>query len=60
MDERRTDQPIFFAFDPLFLKGESTAQRPLTDRTRAVTMQRLSLSDDTMLPTRITCLENAE
>jgi hypothetical protein len=26
MDEGRTDQPVFFAFDLLFLNGESTAQ----------------------------------
>jgi ATP-dependent DNA ligase len=32
MDEGRTDQLIFFAFDLLFLNGESTAQLPLIKR----------------------------
>jgi ATP-dependent DNA ligase len=32
MDEGRTDQLIFFAFDLLFLNGESTAQLPLIQR----------------------------
>ena len=29
MDEGRTDQLVFFAFDLLFLNGESTARLPL-------------------------------
>jgi len=29
MDEGRTDQLVFFAFDLLFLSGKSTAQLPL-------------------------------
>ena len=32
MDEGRTDQLVFFAFDLLYLNGESTAQLPLTKR----------------------------
>ena len=32
MDEGRTDQLVFFAFDLLFLNGVSTAQLPLTKR----------------------------
>ena len=32
MDEGRTDQPVFFAFDLLFLNGLSTAQLPLIKR----------------------------
>jgi len=32
MDESRTDQLIFFAFDLLFLNGVSTAQFPLIKR----------------------------
>src|SRR4029450_6623319 len=32
MDESRTDQLVFFAFDLLFLNGRSTAQLPLTER----------------------------
>jgi bifunctional non-homologous end joining protein LigD len=32
MDEGRTDQLVFFAFDLLFLNGESMAQLPLTKR----------------------------
>ena len=32
MDEGRTDQLVFFAFDLLFLNGESTAQLPLIER----------------------------
>src|SRR4051812_47264969 len=32
MDEGRTDQLLFFAFDLLFLNGQSTAQLPLTQR----------------------------
>jgi DNA ligase D-like protein (predicted ligase) len=32
MDEGRTDQLVFFAFDLLFLNGESTAQMPLNER----------------------------
>jgi bifunctional non-homologous end joining protein LigD len=32
MDEERTDQLVFFAFDLLFLNGQSTAQLPLTER----------------------------
>ncbi len=32
MDEGRTDQLVFFAFDLLFLNGESTAQLPLLER----------------------------
>ena len=32
MDEGRTDQLVFFAFDLLFLNGESTAQLPLIKR----------------------------
>jgi bifunctional non-homologous end joining protein LigD len=32
MDEGRTDQLVFFAFDLLFLNGESTAQLPLVER----------------------------
>ena len=32
MDEGRTDQLIFFAFDLLFLNGVSTAQLPLVKR----------------------------
>jgi bifunctional non-homologous end joining protein LigD len=32
MDEGRTDQLVFFAFDLLFLNGESTAQLPLIQR----------------------------
>src|ERR1044072_5500864 len=32
MDEGRTDQLIFFAFDLLFLNGASTAQLPLIER----------------------------
>src|SRR5207342_2348396 len=32
MDEGRTDQLIFFAFDLLFLNGQSTAQLPLIER----------------------------
>jgi hypothetical protein len=32
MDEGRTDQLVFFAFDLLFLNGESTAHLPLIER----------------------------
>jgi hypothetical protein len=32
MDESRTDQLVFFAFDLLYLNGESTAQLPLIKR----------------------------
>jgi len=32
MDEGRTDQLVFFAFDLLYLNGESTAQLPLIQR----------------------------
>jgi bifunctional non-homologous end joining protein LigD len=32
MDEGRTDQLVFFAFDLLFLNGQSTAQLPLLER----------------------------
>jgi ATP-dependent DNA ligase len=32
MDEGRTDQLVFFAFDLLFLNGTSTAQLPLIKR----------------------------
>jgi ATP-dependent DNA ligase len=32
MDEGRTDQLVFFAFDLLYLNGESTAQLPLIER----------------------------
>jgi DNA ligase D-like protein (predicted ligase) len=32
MDEGRTDQLVFFAFDLLFLNGESAAQQPLIGR----------------------------
>jgi bifunctional non-homologous end joining protein LigD len=32
MDEGHTDQLVFFAFDLLFLNGESTAQLPLIKR----------------------------
>ena len=32
MDEGRTDQLVFFAFDLLFLNGESTAELPLIQR----------------------------
>ena len=32
MDEGRTGDLVFFAFDLLFLNGESTAQRPLIER----------------------------
>src|SRR5688572_3176374 len=32
MDEGRTDQLVFFAFDVLFLNGVSTAQLPLVER----------------------------
>jgi bifunctional non-homologous end joining protein LigD len=32
MDEGRTDQLVFFAFDLLFLNGEGTAQLPLIKR----------------------------
>jgi hypothetical protein len=32
MDEGRTDQLVFFAFDLLFLNGQSTAQLPLVER----------------------------
>ena len=32
MDEGRTDQLVFFAFDLLFLNGESTTQLPLIQR----------------------------
>ena len=32
MDEGRTDQLVFFAFDLLFLNGRSTAQLPLIER----------------------------
>jgi bifunctional non-homologous end joining protein LigD len=32
VDEGRTDQLVFFAFDLLFLNGESTAQQPLIQR----------------------------
>jgi bifunctional non-homologous end joining protein LigD len=39
MDEGRTDQLEFFAFDLLFLNGESTAQLPLIER--KVRLQRL-------------------
>ena len=32
MDEGRTDELVFFAFDLLFLNGESTAALPLIER----------------------------
>jgi bifunctional non-homologous end joining protein LigD len=32
MDEGRTDQLVFFAFDLLYVNGESTAQLPLIER----------------------------
>jgi bifunctional non-homologous end joining protein LigD len=32
MNEGRTDQLVFFAFDLLFLNGESTAHLPLIER----------------------------
>jgi bifunctional non-homologous end joining protein LigD len=32
MDEGRTDQLVFFAFDLLFLNGKGTAQLPLIER----------------------------
>jgi ATP dependent DNA ligase domain len=32
MDEGRTDQLVFYAFDLLFLNGKSTAQLPLVER----------------------------
>ena len=32
MDEGRTDELVFFAFDLLYLNGESTAQQPLIER----------------------------
>jgi bifunctional non-homologous end joining protein LigD len=32
MDEGRTDELVFFAFDLLFLNGESAAQLPLIQR----------------------------
>ena len=32
MDEGRTDQLVFFAFDLLFLNGQGTAQLPLIER----------------------------
>jgi bifunctional non-homologous end joining protein LigD len=32
MDEGHTDQLVFFAFDLLFLNGQSTAQLPLIER----------------------------
>ena len=32
MDEGRTDQLVFFAFDLMYLNGESTAQLPLIER----------------------------
>jgi bifunctional non-homologous end joining protein LigD len=32
MDESRTDQLVFFAFDLLYLNGASTAQLPLIKR----------------------------
>jgi bifunctional non-homologous end joining protein LigD len=35
MDEGRTDQLVFFAFDLLFLNGQSTAQLPLIEREMA-------------------------
>src|SRR5215203_5086729 len=34
MDEGRTDQLVFFAFDLLFLNGQSTTQLPLIERKR--------------------------
>jgi bifunctional non-homologous end joining protein LigD len=39
MDEGRTDQLVFFAFDLLYLDGTSTAQLPLVERKRR--LQRL-------------------
>ena len=39
MDEGRTDQLVFFAFDLLFLNGQSTAQLPLIERKKR--LQRL-------------------
>ena len=36
MDEGRTDQLVFFAFDLLFLNGQSTAQVPLIERKEKV------------------------
>jgi ATP-dependent DNA ligase len=33
MGEGRADQFVFFAFDLLFLNGQSTAQLPLVERT---------------------------
>ena len=32
MDENKTDQLVFFAFDLFFLNGQSTAQLPLIER----------------------------
>ena len=43
MDEGRTDQLVFFAFDLLFLNGESTAQLPLIQRKER--LQRLFKKD---------------
>jgi hypothetical protein len=42
MDEGRTDQLVFFAFDLLFLNGQSTAQLPLVERKKdkAATLRR--------------------
>ena len=40
MDEGKTDQLVFFAFDLLFLNGEATAQLPLIQRKER--LQRLS------------------
>jgi ATP-dependent DNA ligase len=39
MDDSRTDELVFFAFDLLFLNGESTAQLPLIERKKQ--LQRL-------------------
>ena len=43
MDEGRTDQLVFFAFDLLFLNGESTAQLPLIKRKER--LQRLFMKE---------------
>ena len=43
MDEGRTDQLVFFAFDLLFVNGESTAQLPLIERKER--LQRLFKKD---------------
>ncbi len=42
MDEGRTNDLVFFAFDLLFLNGQSTAQLPLIERKER--LQRLLIS----------------